>query len=176
MGFPRIPDSRLQEFVGPPPKAMYQIVYSLDEETALQAAKYHREYGKEKAIYEAEKYPGIYELLEKLKKSEYKLAVATLKSQAIAEKVLSIHGIGDFFDCIVGMDENESLTKCDTIRFAMKKTSSKQAVLIGDSIYDYDGAQEAKIDFIGVLYGFGIKEKTDAFQTVEDPLEIMQML
>ena len=54
------------------------------------------------------------------------------------------------------MDEKESLTKCMTIKLAMDYVNvSQKAVMIGDSQYDYDGATEAGIDFIGVTYGFG---------------------
>lgn len=176
MGFDKIPDARLRDFVGPPPKQMYQSVYNVDEPTALQAAKYHREYGRKKAIYEAKVYPGIVELLKKLKEDGYKTGVATLKSQTIAEHVLQIHGLTEYFDCIVGMDENETLTKKDTVLISIEKTKSKKAVLIGDSIYDYDGAVKAEIDFIGVTYGFGIKKKNGLFPTASRPMELLKLL
>ena len=88
MGFKPIDENQLASFVGPPPKEMYMKTYNVDEETAMQAAKYHREYGREKAVFEASVYNGIPELLNSLKKSGVKLAVATLKSQTIAEKIL----------------------------------------------------------------------------------------
>lgn len=173
MGFNKIPNEKLPSFVGPPPKIMYQEVYSVDEETAFQAVRFHREYGREKAIYEAEVYPGIVELLKTLKINGYKLGVATLKSQPIAESVLGIHGLSPFFDCIVGMDLNESLTKKDTVRLAMKRTKSTAPVLVGDSQYDYEGAVAAGIDFVGALYGFGIKEKTTDYPTIRQPLDLL---
>ena len=37
----------------------------------------------------------------------------------------------------------------------------KQAVMVGDSEHDANGAKEAGIDFIGVLYGFGFKKESD---------------
>ena len=52
MGFAPIPDEQLREFVGPPPKQMYMRKYGVDEETALAAVRWHREYGREKAVYE----------------------------------------------------------------------------------------------------------------------------
>ena len=156
MGLNPIANERLKEFVGPPPKSMYMKVYGLDEEKAFEAAKFHREYGRTKAIYEAVLYDGVLELLKGLKNSGYKLAVSTLKGQKIAEAVLENFEIAKYFDVIVGMDEKESLTKCMTIKLAMDYVNvSQKAVMIGDSQYDYDGATEAGIDFIGVTYGFG---------------------
>lgn len=159
MGLEPIPDSRLREFVGPPPKSMYRNIYGLNEEQALLAAQKHREYGRNKAIYEAEVYPGIRELLEQLKAAGYKLAVATLKAETIARTILEYYGIAAYFDTIVGMDPQETLTKRMTIDLAKERThTSGPAVLVGDSVYDHVGAVEAGVDFLGVLYGFGFHE------------------
>lgn len=178
MGFKPIPDERLKEFVGPPPKTMYKQVYNVDEDIALKAAQKHREYGKTKAIYEAKVYLGIEELLCKLKEKEYKLAVATLKSQEIAEIVLEYYGLRKYFDVVIGMDAKETLTKSQTIQMAIESTKSSQRVLmIGDSMYDYKGALEAEVDFLGVLYGFGFyKEETYFFPVVDDAMGVMKAI
>ena len=173
MGLSPIPDSRLREFAGPPPKAMYRCIYGLSENQALLAAQKHREYGRTKAIYEAEIYPGIRELLADLKARGFKLAIATLKAETIARTILESHGIASFFDTIVGMDPNETLTKRMTIDLAKKRIGSTgPAILIGDSIYDHIGATEARIDFLGVLYGFGFAPENsypfDTVMTVEE--------
>lgn len=159
MGFNAVADSVLRQFVGPPPKLIYQKVYNVSEEIALEATKKHREYAKTKAIYEAKPYPKVRETLSRLKNSGYKLAVATLKSQTIAETVLRVNGLHDLFDVIVGMDEKESLTKCETILLVLKKIGKQEKTLmIGDSLFDFEGSIEAKVDFVGVLYGFGFQE------------------
>lgn len=173
LGLTPIPDARLKEFVGPPPKAMYMKIYGLDEDRALLAAQKHREYGRTKAIFEANVYPGIVELLSCLKNQGYKLAVATLKSQQIADTILEYYEIAHYFDAIIGMDPQETLTKCRTIQLAVSQTNTTgNAILIGDSRYDYDGAQEAGIDFLGVLYGFGFCGGCKyIFPTIETPEE-----
>ena len=173
-----ISDEKLKEFVGPPPKEMYMKIYGLAEETAYKAAQKHREYGRNRAIYEARLYPGIKELLETLKIQNSKLAVSTLKAQGIAEAVLANFGIAEYFDTIVGMDSAESMTKCMTITEAIKKTDTKGNVLmVGDSIYDYEGACQVATDFVGVLYGFGFdsKNKYD-FKTICKPYDLINFL
>lgn len=182
MGFEPIPDVRLREFVGPPPKSMYMKIYGVNEDVGLKAAQYHREYGRTKAIYEAKLYPGVDILLKTLKKEGYYLAVSTLKSQKIAEAVLENYNIAEYFDCIVGMDENETLTKCKTIQIAMCKCNVLEDVLmIGDSQYDWDGAYEAGIDFMGVTYGFGFSSKNildgkNCIGSIGTPMEIMKII
>ena len=177
LGFEPIPDDRLRVFVGPPPKQMYQKVYGVDEETATKATAFHRQYSREKAIYEATVYPGMKQTLSALKQQGYKLAVATLKGQRIAEKVLQIHEMADFFDSIVGMDEVESFTKCNTIHVAMAETGTTGNVLmVGDSEYDYVGACEAKVDFVGAVYGFGIVAEETRFPLIENSQELLAFI
>ena len=177
MGFEPIPDDQLQAFVGPPPKEMYKKFHQINEETAAKATAFHRQYSRKKAIYEATVYPGMKHTLLTLKQQGYKLAIATLKGQKIAEKVLQIHGMTDFFDSIVGMDEAESFTKCKTILVAMAETGATGKVLmVGDSEYDYVGACEADVDFVGAAYGFGISKDEVRFPLIHTPEELLRFL
>ena len=177
LGFSPIPHGMLHVFVGPPPKQMYQKVYGVDEEMAAKATGFHRQYSREKAIYEATVYPGMKETLTALKQQGYKLAVATLKGQKIAEEILKIYGIAEFFDAIVGMDEAESFTKCKTIQVAIEQTETTgNALLVGDSEYDYVGACEAGIDFVGAVYGFGIAEEENRFPLIDEPKDLLLWL
>ena len=168
MGLEPIADDQLRRFVGPPPKMTYQMIYGLDEATALECVKYHREYGKTKAYLEADVYEAIPELLDELRKRGYMLAVATLKKEKIAYQVLEHAGIADRFNAIVGMNDEETLTKCDTLKIAIDKTGADYCLLIGDSIFDYEGAKAAGVDFVGVTYGFGFTpDEKYEFETVD---------
>lgn len=173
LGLVPVREDELKKFLGPPPKEMYKKIYGLDEETASAAVKKHREYGGTTAIFEARVYDGIRTLLKKLRQEGYLLGVATLKRQDIAEKILTNFDLVHFFDIVVGMDERESYTKCMTIRKAMQSVQAKEAVVIGDSLYDFEGAQEAGVEFIGVLYGFFFKEGEEyPFKCVSRPEEV----
>lgn len=177
MGLKPIADCELRKFVGPPPKEMYKKIYGLSDEDAMTATKAHRKYGVEKAVFQAEIYSGMKETLEKLKTCGFKLAVATLKKQNIAEIVLKNFGMYDFFDVVVGIDELESLTKAQTIEICLSKTNSEFAVMVGDSEYDFKGAVEAKVDFIGVLYGFGFENGIDyPFDIITKPDELLDLV
>lgn len=177
LGFTPIPQDRLRVFVGPPPKQMYRQVYNVDEETAAKATACHRQYSREQAIYEATVYPGMEQTLHSLKEQGFKLAVATLKGQKIAEKVLQIHGLDGFFDAVVGMDEAESFTKCKTIQVAMALTETTGPVLmVGDSRYDAEGAAEAGVDFVGALYGFGLSEEGADYPLIRKPEELLPLV
>ncbi len=159
MNLDPIPDEWLGQFVGPPPAVMYQKVYGISEEEARKATMFHRKYGKEFAIYEAEVYEGMIDCLNELKKEGFLLGVATLKSEMIAKKILDNFQISQYFDVICGMNKEENLSKADVIRNAKHILGSGNAILIGDTMYDYNGAKEAGIDFLAVLYGFGFTKK-----------------
>lgn len=179
MGFEPISEEELGRFVGPPPMQSYMKYHGATEGQAREATRYHREYGAQHGVYEAEVYKGIPELLESLKNAGIKLGVCTLKRQDIAEKVLGHFGLLKFFDVVVGIDQQESLTKADTIDIALdtvKETNKENVVLVGDSVYDAEGAKEANVDFIGVLYGFGLKEERKDYKLVGEVLELMNML
>lgn len=158
LGLKHLPINKLKEFVGPPPKSMYMKLHGLDEVTAIQATEKHREYSVNKAIYESKLYDGVENVLKNLKDKGCYLAVATLKKQNVAEKVLEYHGLKKYFHVVVGMDKEETYTKCKTIQIVMEYCNANAAIMIGDTVYDEIGAKEANVDFIAVLYGFGYKE------------------
>ena len=68
------------------------------------------------------------------------------------------------------MDNEETFKKKQTIEKAIDIVGSKNALMIGDSKYDYQGVKEVKIDFVDVLYGFGFKENNIyPFETIKKP-------
>lgn len=174
---PPIEESKLRKFLGPPPKMMYAEVYGLSEQEAIIAAKAHRKYGMEKAIYQAVKYEGIDEVLGEFHERGLNIAVATLKKQSIAEKILDLYELSSSIDIIVGMDDAETLTKSEIIKKVIASTGNVNAVMIGDSEYDFDGAKDASVDFIGVTYGFGFSEnETYPFMTASEPKDILTLV
>ena len=171
-----IDDKMLASFLGPPPKEMYKTIYGLSEIEASAAAKAHREYSAKRGMYEAKVYFGMEESLKTLQNRGYRMAVATLKNQTIAEAILEYFGIRGFFETIVGMDEAESLSKKETISIAAERTGASFPIMVGDSKYDYYGATEANVDFLGVLYGFGFKNNEEfLFKTIKTPKELVSV-
>ena len=108
-------------------------------------------------------YDGIPKLLNDLKDSGFKLYVATLKRQDLAEKILEHFQISQYFDLIVGINNAESLSKADMINIILSgiDNDKKSTILIGDSEFDAIGAAEAGIDCLAVTYGFGFKSEND---------------
>lgn len=164
-GLRPLDNTKVKVFLGPPPKSMYMKMYGVDEEKASEAVKYHREYSRKKAVFEAEVYDGIPAVLEFYQKKGVHQAIATLKGQAIADTIIERLGLSQYFEIIAAMDKNETKTKSSLLKevVAYFDSNISDAVLIGDSEYDQLGAEEVGMDFLGVTYGFGFKpdEKYD---------------
>lgn len=179
---PPVSEAELKKFVGPPPLEMYQKVYNISRERAMEALVYHRTYGREKAIFEAKVYPGIEAGLRRLKQRGKTLGVVTLKAEDSAQTILTYYDIANYFSKIVGMNQDENLTKADLIEVIIRflRVEKKRVVLVGDSIYDFEGAIRAGIDFVPVLYGFGFFSRTElkrkeVIDIIRNPFEIGQI-
>ena len=179
MGLHSVKEEDLVQFLGPPPAKIYQSLYNLNEQESIEATKYHRSYGSKYAIYEANLYPGVPEILERLFVENFRLAVATLKRQNIAEKILNLYGIDKYFIYVAGMDTMETCTKADLIKQICDKeriTELDDVLMVGDSWYDYEGARATGVDFLGVSYGFGFGSTKPDVMFIDEFCELLTLL
>lgn len=144
--------------------------YNMTDEEAKEAVIKYRNLYNELGIYESKPYDEILDLLKKLKQNGYNVAVATLKLEKFAKLMLKNHGLDEYIDVIYGPTETFEYKKSDLLNMVIKEfeISKSEAVLIGDSFYDSEGAKEAGIDFIGVTYGLGynsIEEVINGYHT-----------
>ena len=100
-------------------------------------------------------FPGVAEALEAFRAQGFHLAVATGKSRHGLQRVLQGRGWLDYFDVTRCADETASkphplmlqeiLTHC--------RVSPKQALMVGDSVFDLQMATNAGIDSVAVGFG-----------------------
>ncbi len=173
-------EEELSGIIGAPLLETYIHKFGYGEEEAKKAVKIYREWYGEFGVNEARLYPDTYEMLQILYHKNYKLAVATLKAENLARDVLNHLGIAHFFHLIHGVDKYDALSKCDLINMCMEelKCNREKSVLVGDSIHDLSGAEEAGVDFLAVRYGFGSFEdgQIDVKKEMNEPLEILSIL
>lgn len=89
--------------------------------------------------------------------------VATNKSHDNAISILEHFGVAHYCDFMMGSDLGGKLTKADIIQECLVQTNvtPEEAIYIGDSIFDLEGAEKVGMCFIGVTYGFGFREEQD---------------
>ena len=160
-----VPDlSDRNKFIGPPLEYSYRTFFGVSaEEAPLFLAKYRERYSV-KGIYECELYEGIKELLSLLKEKGVKLGVASSKPERFVNEVADFLGVREFFDVIVGAAIGGSChpTKKQLITDAMEKMGADdkdKCLMVGDRLYDIEGAKQVGIKSVGVMWGFGGKNE-----------------
>lgn len=145
-------------FIGPPLNEALSPYFPGDESGLHLAIKTFRDYYNKTGVLENELYPGIKNMLCTLKERNVSLYIVSSKPDCFIKIILEMHGISDLFKGIYspGLKEG-SLTKFDLITSALteikEKDSDPLVLMIGDRKYDIDGAHEAGISGVGVLWG-----------------------
>lgn len=178
MGFKEQDAATFERFVGPPLKYSFRTLCGFNDEQIAEAIRLYREYYTAKGMFENSVYPGIPELLKKLKSSGKTLAVATSKIMAHAVRILEHFKLADYFAVIAGSNPDDSRsTKEEVLRYCLDElqiSRKDDVVLVGDTKYDVMGARGVGIDCIAVRYGYGTLEElqkenpTYIVETVED--------
>lgn len=181
---PPIAEEQLLSFIGPPIQDSFAKHYGLEGTILQELAVTFREHYKEGDVLKALPYEGIYEVCDELIRRGISIAVATYKRQDYAEKIMKHFGFDRYTDIIYGADHENKLKKADIIRKCLEaaEVDHTEAVMVGDTDHDALGAAAAGIDFIGVTYGFGFREKEDAMRfehtlgAAEKPREILDYI
>jgi phosphoglycolate phosphatase len=150
-------------FIGPPLTVSFKTFYGFDDENADRGVAYYREYYKDKGIFEGYVYDGIEETLKRLKDAGKRVMVATSKPEEYAKRVLEKFGIAKYFDFIAGatMDEKTRANKIEIMQYAFDScgVSPEDTIMVGDRLFDIEGAKHFGMECIAVLYGYGSMEE-----------------
>ena len=152
----------LEEYIGPPLKQTFQKNYDFSDEETIDLIRKYRERFDVTGIFENELYPGVEQTLLHLKECGYPLVLASSKPETACERILEKYGLLSCFDEVVGATlDGRISTKEQVLKEVFQRIGSndpKDYVLIGDTIYDVEGANKVGMDCIGVSYGFGKAE------------------
>ena len=111
-------------------------------------------------------YPETLTVLQTLKKNGAKLGIISTKYRYRIKDLLSNYLPDDFFDIIVGgEDVTEHKPSPQGLLIAMKQlqVDKSDVLYIGDSVVDAEAAQQAQVDFAGVLHGMTTKEELEGY-------------
>lgn len=160
------PDRRdMRRFVGPPLKTTFGDLLGFSpDERARAIALYQREYNRIGA-FTAEPFPGVVDLIREVQSAGMTTALATSKAETEARAVTAHFQLDDLFDiygCATNNDDRK--TKAEVLRFifeqpAVQGIDSSRVVLVGDRIFDVEGAREFGIDCVLVEWGYGTPEE-----------------
>ncbi len=174
----------LKVFIGPPLVESFSYYFDFNEEETAFAVKKYRERFSEIGWAENRLYEGIGAVLSDLKKAGKRLIVATSKPEEYAVKILEHFELAEYFDLICGapMNAPKGHGKVDVILDALRRAgiaNLEETVMVGDRLHDIEGAHQAKLKAVGVLYGYGDRaehEKCGADCIAENLSELKEIL
>ncbi len=157
-------ETELDSFIATSPiqKAFMQFC-NINAEQAQECSMKYREFYLTVDCYKTKIYDGISDLLEYLQNKNYKMGIASYKRQDTLNKILSYMRLDKYFQCILGADSDNKLTKSDILYKCIQelKSEPKNTIFIGDSLSDAAAAKNIGCDFIAVKYGLGFKSKEE---------------
>ena len=150
----------LEVFIGPPLRDTFPS-FGVPCDRVEEAVAIFRKRYEVTGKFENAPYPGIRELLSHLKKAGVHLFVATSKPEETAVEILKKFHLDEYFDCIAGASKDASRdSKEQVIHYLLEKTGGYEKVLmVGDTVFDIEGAKKTGLDSAGVTWGFGNVEK-----------------
>ncbi len=176
-----VPDrATMGRFVGPPLGDTF-IQFGVPADQADEAIRIFRSRYTTVGKFENFPYPGIPEMLKKLKERGYRLYVATSKPEVTSLEILAHFGLDVYFDRICGatLDKSRS-AKDQVIAYLLQQLPEGiEATMVGDTAFDVTGAAAHGIPTIGVSWGYGPireMEAAGAAAIARDPQELFQLL
>ena len=151
----------LRRFIGPSLYKVWQEEFGFNETSVLEAIEKFREYYNIYGWWDNKVYPGIEDMLYEIKASGKVLLLATSKPEDTAKKIMRLFGLDKYFDFLGGAEGDNRDHKWQVLEYSMKSVGAipSETVLIGDRMYDAEGAKKCGVASIGVLWGHGDREE-----------------
>ena len=169
-------------FAGPPLDEMFSLRYGMSPEQTHRAVELYRERYTPIGWAECSPFPGMHELMGRLRKKGIKLAVATSKPRHFAQRILEKYDMQNDFDIICGSElDGTRGQKWEVIEYALSQfgIAPSEAIMVGDRKYDVIGAKKCGVPCIGVRFGYaepGELESEGAVYVAEDADDLYEYL
>lgn len=153
----------------------------VSDEQFQKVYKDYKAYYKVNNAVETIPYPGMEELLTRVKASGMKLAIITNKPQVIAN-ILANHYFPGIFDLVLGQSDKYKIKPDpEMMTLALKELDLKveDVFFIGDSLVDMQSAINMKMHYALVSYGFVDKiilEEIDSKHVIDEVGEIWPLI
>lgn len=183
VGIPVPSRDELMHYVGPPLLTSLKERAGLSEEDARKTLTIYREDYRKDGAFDAAVFPGVIGLLDSLTHAGIPIAVATSKPQSQTDRILEHFGLTKYFAVVSGATENEQRSsKADIVGHALAELTSQgvdvtRAIMVGDRVYDVEGAAAHEVPAIIVEWGYGSPEEAKgALATVYSADQLREFL
>ncbi len=157
------PRQDMRFFVGPPLRTSFPK-FGIPQDRVEEAIRIYRQFYVPEGMFQNTPYPGIAELLQRLKNDGCRLFVATSKPEAMSAAILEKFGLAPYFERICGsLADGIRDSKAEVIAWLLEQCPDiREPVMVGDTVFDIRGAAAHQIPAIGVAWGYGRPEDMKA--------------
>ena len=171
----------LRRFIGPSLYVVWQDEFGLNEKTVVDAIEKFREYYNIYGWWDNKVYDGVVEMLESLRAAGKTLVLATSKPENTAIRIMRLFGLDKYFDFMGGASGDNRDHKWQVLEYSLNAVGAdrSRAILVGDRMYDAEGAARCGIDSLGVKWGHGSMEELNSagFTVLADtPEQVVDLL
>ncbi|KQU20283.1 MULTISPECIES: pyrophosphatase PpaX [Peribacillus] len=150
-------------FIGP---TLVDTFSSIDPERIDEMIAFYREHNWKNHDLLVTQYDGVFETIQTLKQSGYKLAVVTTKKRDVVEKGLRLSKLDQFFDVVVTLDDVEKAKPDpEPLVKALNQLGSvpEEAIMVGDSYHDILGGKNTGTKTAGVAWSIRGREFLESY-------------
>lgn len=172
------PPEYFTQFIGPPLLQGFTRMGASDP--AKMVMEYRIRY--EKNMLDTPCFPGMEELVKKLHDAGVPLAIATSKKDTNSRTILEHQGLAQYIDVIAGDPETRpGYSKADVVEDALNRLSAlgvdtSEALMVGDRIYDIEGAGKNGVPTVMVTWGAGRPEEWELAWKHVDTVDQLETL
>ena len=150
------PDSEIRHIIGLGlPEAIKTLYPERDQDQARRMQEAYSKCYRDAGMDPAPFFPGVMSTLQALLEHGLQLAVATGKSRRGLDRELQVRQLDDLFHATRCADESRSKPNPLMLHQILQQLGKtpEQAVMVGDTVFDMDMAQQAGMRNIAVSYG-----------------------
>ena len=156
----------LTRYLGPPLRRSF-AEHMRSEEDVERMVHIYRDRYHEVGQHLCQVFPGVREMLTRLREEGVKLYTSTSKPTSVVTPILQEQGLAEFFNFIGGASEDKSVdTKTAVMRTVLTRPELQNArvLMVGDRADDMRGAADCNVPAAAVLYVYGIREELLPFE------------
>ncbi len=176
-------ESTLHAMIGPPFRQSMEMFFGITGDESEGFIKYYRSQYAIDGWCDCDVYDGVLEMLGAVREMGKKVALATSKPIEFAAKVVDKFGISEHLDFLgAATDDKTRDKKVDVIKYVLDSMNVKdtsRVLMIGDRLYDIEGARQLDIKTLCVLWGYGSQEEFDQYgadYVVSSPADVVEFL
>lgn len=176
-------DDLLDKMIGPPFRVSMHDFLGLEMPIIEQLISLYR------GIYEVEGwkncslYEGVENMLKTLHGEGKRLAVATSKPIKFTNMIVDGFNLRQYFDFVGGASSDASReAKCDVIQACLDSLNvddRSKVLMVGDRLYDIEGAHRCGVTCAAILYGYGNLEEFEEYKAdyvLPMPNDVVQLV